>query len=570
LIPRKAIRGTALVAAVGVAAVVWMLVSALTPVADGSTPITLFERIAALGLAVLLGLGLAWLIRDVGRLETGSHELQRARDDLEVQVGQQQASARDAAARLQSIIDSAVDAIIVIDAKGRIESFNQAAETLFGYPASEVVGRNVSMLMPSPYHGEHDGYLSRYLTSGEARIIGVGREVTGRRRDGTTFPVHLSVGEMSVGGERKFTGVLHDLSSRVRLEEQLRTSESRWRAVIESAVDGIVVIDAHGRIEAFNPAAERLFGYAEADVTGRNVNMLMPSPYHEEHDHYLARYLATNVPKIIGKGREVSGKRRDGTTFPLHLAVGEMSFGGERKFTGILHDLSARVAIEQELRQKTALALVGEMAAVIAHEVKNPLGGIRGAVQVIGTRLDPSSRDFAMVKEIIGRVDALNELLKDLLLFARPPQPRFTLVEVNRLIALTAELLAEDPTLKDVRITIEGTSPPIPADADLLRIVFLNLLVNAGHAMEGRGTITVSVERADATCRIAFRDTGPGIPETIRDKVFVPFFTTKTKGSGLGLATAKRIIEAHHGTIWIDYPSTGGTAVLIQLPAHAL
>jgi two-component system sensor kinase FixL len=188
--------------------------------------------------------------------------------------------------------------------------------------------------MPSPYHEEHDGYLSRYLSTGDAKIIGIGRQVTGRRKDGTTFPLHLSVGEMFIDGERRFTGMLHDLSARVQLEEQLRASEARWRSVVESAVDAIIVIDARGRIEAFNPAAERLFGHAEHEVIGRNVNMLMPSPYHEQHDGYLTRFLTTGQPRIIGSGREVTGLRKDGTTFPLHLSVGEMSLAGEQKFTG--------------------------------------------------------------------------------------------------------------------------------------------------------------------------------------------------------------------------------------------
>ena len=160
-----------------------------------------------------------------------------------------------AARLLTAIVDSAVDGIMIIDARGRIERLNPAAERLFGYPESEVIGQNVTLLMPAPCHGEHDWYLARYLSTGQARIIGIGREVQGLRRDGTVFPLHLSVGEMSIDGERKFTGILHDLSARVRLEEQLRASEARWRAVIESAVDGIVVIDVRGRIEAFNPAA---------------------------------------------------------------------------------------------------------------------------------------------------------------------------------------------------------------------------------------------------------------------------------------------------------------------------
>jgi PAS domain S-box-containing protein len=195
---------------------------------------------------------------------------------------------------------------------------------------------------------------------------------------------------------------------RVSLEERLRASEARWRAVVESAVDGIIVIDARGRVEAFNPAAERLFGYTESEVTGQNVNMLMPSPYHDEHDGYLARYLETGVHKIIGIGREVTGRRKDGSTFPLHLSVGETSVGGERKFTGILHDLTERVAMEEQLREQAALARLGEMAAVLAHEVKNPLAAVRGAIEVIGSRLPSGTRDAAVVKEIVSRIDSLN------------------------------------------------------------------------------------------------------------------------------------------------------------------
>ena len=283
--------------------------------------------------------------------------------------------------------------------------------------------------------------------------------MTGRRRDGTLFPVHLSVGEMPIGGERKFTGMLHDLTKRVRLEGELGASEARWRAIIDSAVDGIVVIDAHGRVEAFNPAAERLFGYTTAEVLGQNVNMLMPSPYHEEHDTYLARYLATGRAKIIGIGREVQGRRKDGTTFPLHLSVGQITIEGERKFTGILHDLSARVQMEGQLREQAALAKLGEMAAVIAHEVKNPLAGIRGAMQVIRQRMLPKDeREHRMLKDIVARIDSLDQMMKDLLLFARPPKPSRAPTEVAPLVQLTASLLSQDPALRE-RSTSRSTAP---------------------------------------------------------------------------------------------------------------
>lgn len=467
---------------------------------------------------------------------------------------------------LDAIFRSAVDGIIVIDARGRIEAFNPAAERLFGYAAAEAIGRNVNLLMPSPYHAEHDTYVSRYLATGEPRIIGVGREVTGKRKDGTTFPVHLSVGEAEVDGQRRFTGILHDLSERVKLEEQLRASEERWRAVIESAVDGIVVIDARGTIEAINPAAVRLFGYEERETIGRNVSMLMPAPYHGEHDSYLARYASTGDRKIIGTGREVTGRRRDGTTFPLHLSVGETVSKGHRRFTGILHDLSSRVALEEQLRERSALARLGEMAAMIAHEVKNPLAGIRGAVQLIGRRMPADNPDAAIMQEIVRRVDSLDAMMKDLLLFARPPKPNRSPTDVVPLLAATVGLLKGDEGAGQVEVEIAGHSPPVPADGEMLKMVFHNLLINSAHAMQGRGRIRVQVSAAQHACRIAISDHGPGIPADQRDKIFTPFFTTKRRGSGLGLPTAKRFVEAHDGRITVECPPSGGTTVTVQLP----
>jgi two-component system, LuxR family, sensor kinase FixL len=470
----------------------------------------------------------------------------------------------------RSIIRSAVDAIVLIDAQGRIESFNPAAEQLFGYSESEVLGRNVSLLMPQPYRGEHDGYLQRYLATGDKKIIGLGREVTGQRRDGTTFPLHLAVGETEVDGERKFTGIIHDLTARVSLEERLRASEARWRSIVESAVDGIIVIGATGCIESFNPAAERLFGYREAEVVGRNVSVLMPSPHHEEHDAYMSRYLTTGQKKIIGIGREVTGLRRDGTTFPLRLSVAEMEMNGERKFTGILADLTARVRMEEQLREQQSLARLGEMAAVIAHEVKNPLAGIRGAIQVIGGRMPKESKDAAIVKEIVNRIDVLNEMIKDLLLFARPPHPRPLPVDLADLVRTTADLLTGDPALKGVAIRVEGTAPPVMADAELLKIVFQNLLVNSAQAMQGQGEIRVTLQPFDGVCRVMFRDAGPGISADVLGKIFTPFFTTKARGTGLGLPTAKRIVEAHSGRIAIACPPGGGTTVTVELPVTQL
>jgi two-component system sensor kinase FixL len=345
-----------------------------------------------------------------------------------------------------------------------------------------------------------------------------------------------------------------------------RTSEARWRAVIDSAVDGIVVINARGQIESFNPAAERLFGYAESEVLGKNVSLLMPSPYREEHDGYINQYLETGRHKIIGIGREVAALRRDGTTFPVHLSVGEMDIGGERHFTGILHDLTARTKLEERLREQASLARLGEMAAVIAHEVKNPLTAVRGAIQVIGGRLPTGSKDAPIVGEILARLDALNDLIKDLLLFARPQKPKLAPTDVSSLLHLVADLLSKDPTHGGTRIEIRGDAPPVPGDAELLKIVFQNLFINAAQAMHGRGLIRASVQPNLEWVRVDVVDEGPGVPPEARANLFRPFHTTKSRGTGLGLSTARRFVELHGGTISVDCPAGGGTIVAVCLP----
>jgi signal transduction histidine kinase len=208
------------------------------------------------------------------------------------------------------------------------------------------------------------------------------------------------------------------------------------------------------------------------------------------------------------------------------------------------------------------------MAAVIGHEVKNPLAGIRGAIQVIGSRLAADSRDAVVIGDIVKRIDALDGLMKDLLLFARPPQPRRASVDVVPLVTMTADLMCRDPSLNGIRVGVNGSAPPVLADPEMLKIVFQNLLVNSAHAMQGQGRIDVAIAWADSTCQIAFTDEGPGIPAEIRDRIFTAFFTTKSRGSGLGLATAKRLVEAHQGAIQVECPPTGGTRVTVRLPIH--
>ena len=346
-------------------------------------------------------------------------------------------------------------------------------------------------------------------------------------------------------------------------------AEARWRATIDAAVDGIIVIDSHGTIEVFNAASQRMFGYTEPEVVGQNVRLLMPEPDRSRHDGYIQHHLQTGERRIIGIGRAVTARRRDGHTFPIHLSVGEMEVDGAPHFVGIIHDLSSRAELEDRLREATAMARLGEMAAVIAHEVKNPLAAVRGAVQVIGGRLPQGATDAAIVKEIIIRLDALNDLIQDLLVFARPPHPKLAETDIRRLLAAVLELLRTDPVFAELEVAVSGDVLPIHVDPSLLTIVFQNLLINAAQAMQGRGEIRVTLTAHGDWLTIAIADRGPGIPEEIRQVLFRPFKTTKARGTGLGMATAKRLVELHGGKIEVECPDVGGTIVTITLPSRS-
>ncbi|MCU1384685.1 MAG: sensor signal transduction histidine kinase, partial [Acidobacteria bacterium] len=250
---------------------------------------------------------------------------------------------------LAAIVESSDDAIMAKNLDGMILSWNRGAERMYGYAANEAIGRPISFLIPSEQRDELDEILTNVRAD-----RGVAHLQTRRlTKDGRVLEVSLTVSPIkdSAGAIVGASTIARDITDAKRIEQALRGSEAKWRAIVESAVDGIVVIDARGQVEAFNRAAERLFGYAAHEVVGQNVNMLMPAPYHAEHDTYLARYRATGIQKIIGIGREVTGLRKNGSTFPLHLSVGEVLIEGESKFTGILHDLTERVRLETRLRE---------------------------------------------------------------------------------------------------------------------------------------------------------------------------------------------------------------------------
>lgn len=252
---------------------------------------------------------------------------------------------------LEVVLDTVLDGLITIDDKGKIFSFNRAAVEIFGYGSDEVIGKNVKMLMPDPFHREHDQYIENFLETGNKKIIGIGREVRAQRKNGTTFPMELGVNEMSVDGKRMFVGTIRDITERKEAQEKIRSETEHLKGVLDTVLDGVMTIDRKGNIQSFNPAACKIFGYQPDEVMDQNVKMLMPEPYHSEHDSYLSNYTETGQKKIIGIGREVEAQRKNGEVFSIELGVSEMPGGKDVMYVGTIKDISYRKQAEEKLLQ---------------------------------------------------------------------------------------------------------------------------------------------------------------------------------------------------------------------------
>ncbi len=326
----------------------------------------------------------------------------------------------------------------------------------------------------------------------------------------------------------------------------------------------VATTDVRGRITYANDKFCQISKYEREELIGQD-HRIINSGYHPKE--FIRHLWQTIANGHIWRG-EIRNRAKDGSFYWVDTTI--VPFLDERgkpyQYMAIRSDITERKRTETLLREQAALARLGEMAAVVAHEVKNPLAGIRGALQVIGARMPEGTRDRMVVGEVIDRLDALNHIVQDLLVFARPREPELAAVSVDALLQRVSALLKRDPAHAAAVVEITGQPVAITADAEQLQIVLLNLILNAAQAAEGSGRIQVSVDTRDGMCQIAIADNGAGIPADVRDRIFEPFFTTKHRGTGLGLPTAKRIIERHHGSISIDSRPQGGTVVTILLP----
>ena len=495
----------------------------------------------------------------------------------EIDGGVSGKEAQGARAWLEAVAAAMDDAIVGKDLDGCVTFWNARAEALFGYAAGEIIGRTITLIIPPDRIAEEATILER-VRRGEkiARF-----ETRRRHQDGRIIPVSLTISPLR-DAQGRIVGVCkvaRDLSEAERASREIDRRGALLGSILETVPDALVVIDERGLIHSFSAAAERLFGWTAAEVLGRNVSLLMPAPYREEHDSYLGRYLATGERRIIGIGRVVTGQRKDGSIFPMELAVGEVVLPGTRLFTGFVRDLTERqdrerrlAEVRSELIHVSRLSELGQMVSALAHEVNQPLtamgnylsgarrlfagGNVEGGLQAMERMAEQSER----ARQIIQR-------LRD---FARKRETQRRVENLARTIE-EASGLALVGVGSGVRLEIDLAADAVEAFIDKVQIqqVLLNLMRNAVEAMADgeRREIAVSTSRAGERIAIRVADSGPGLPEQVRARLFEPFVTTKPDGMGVGLSICRTIVEAHGGELAAEDREGGGTIFAFSVPA---
>lgn len=487
-------------------------------------------------------------------------------------------------AALKQFYELVMDGIIFMSHSGIIESVNPAIHTIFGYTSQELISRQVHIIIPQ-FEKSDQQALSAELTS----FVEKPQEIECRKKDGTAFTVLLNINQMEAAGRKKYTLIIHDISDLRKAENALKISENKINAIIQTAVDGVITINERGLMEMVNPSASRLFGYHPSELLGKSVNMLMPEPEKSSHDTYMHNYYRTGIGRIIGIGREVTGLRKDGSTFPFHLSISEVQLSNKRVFTGFIHDISDQKMAEEKLRRYAAELErsnheLQDFAYVSSHDLQEPLRKI----QAFGDRLKAkesnnlSEQGKDYVDRMLNAAFRMQKLINDLLSFSRVTTKAlpFTKVDLNLLLR---------EVLSDLEVIIDKTGaviefetlPAIEAEAIQMRQLFQNLISNAikFRKEEEKPVIKISsklVQRkahltstpGDELLEVYVQDNGIGFDEKYLDRIFNVFQRLdgqKYEGSGIGLAICRKIAIRHGGNITARSEPSKGSIFIVTL-----
>lgn len=477
---------------------------------------------------------------------------------------------------LALLVDGILDyAIFQVDPEGRIVTWNTGAERLMGWTGRDAIGSNASLCYPLDAVGRGQP-LADLTAALEERHTE--RDDWRIRKNGSEFLAHISMTALrdDRGQPRGFATVVRDITDQRANDAALKTSENHLRSILSTVPDAMIVIDDRGIILSFSAAAERLFGYEEGEVTGHNVSMLMPSPDRERHDGYIERYLRTGERRIIGIGRVVFAQRKDGTTFPMELSVGEATGEDRQLFTGFIRDITERERTQQQLEELQSelihvarVSAMGTMASTLAHELNQPITAVANYVEAIRDLLaEPSDEDMPLIREALqdaaGEAMRAGEIVRRLRDFVARGELEKRIEKLPLLVneAAAFGLMGASEKSIGVRFDLDHDAADVLVDKIQIQQVLVNLIRNAVEAMSGSPvrelTVTTAADQPGFV-RVTVSDTGPGVSPEIASQLFTAFVSTKADGMGLGLSICRTIVEANGGRIWTEPRAGGGT-----------
>lgn len=454
---------------------------------------------------------------------------------------------------------------------------------LFGIPLDQPVNYDIFLSRLDPSDREHTVAAVNYSIETAGRFD-VQYRIRGTKEGGHWVRALGAVVKDAEGKPSHLSGIVLDIDNEKGLEDALRSRENHIRSILDTVPDAMVVIDKYGVMQFFSNAAERQFGYNEAEAIGKNVSILMPEPDRSRHDGYLARYLATGDRRIIGIGRIVTGRRKDGTTFPMHLTIGEMQSAGEPYFTGFVRDLTeqqqtqARLQeLQSELVHVSRLSAMGEMASALAHELNQPLSAISN--YMTGCRRLIEGMTGANAPQVAAAMDKAAEqairagqIIRRLRSFVSREESEKRVESLSKLVEEAGALGLTGAREQGVllRFVLDPSCDQVLADRVQIQQVLVNLFRNALEAMASsthRELIASYGKTADDMIEISVSDTGHGFDDGVQPNLFQPFFTTKQTGMGVGLSISRTIVEDHGGRMWAENNPLGGATFRFTLPA---
>ena len=473
------------------------------------------------------------------------------------------------AVELDDYLDVSQTMLLTLSNRGRVSHINRAGCELLGRDEADILGTSwFDTFVPASVRSRLHTLFRRHM-AGDEELGHFESPVVSRTRGERLVAWHAAPIRLADG---RVAGMI---LSGLDVTDRERNRKSRERLLkelgdVKFALDQSAIVattDLGGAITAVNDKFCEISKYSREELLG-NDHRIVNSGYHGAD--FFRDLWSTIAAGRIWHG-EIRNRAKDGAIYWVDTTIVPFldARGQPYQYMAIRYEVTERKAAEARLRQRETLARLGQMSAMVAHEVKNPLAGISGALQVVGSRLPAESRDRKVLDDIEDRITALNRMLQDLLTFASPREPVPAPTAVSTVVGAAAAAIRSDPAMAGIRVEIHGEDVTVPLDREQMHVVFLNVLLNAAQAMDLRGDIEVDVGTGPGECEVTVADRGPGIAPALREKVFQPFFSSKSRGAGLGLPTARRIVESHGGALTARSRDGGGAVLTVTLPLRA-